>query len=240
MERIVQQYSERDIYNVNGDLIINQDLEKENLNFLKKMKRIDYNYYLNNSFQKKNTINRDNLIKRVSELLKVNNNLLIYGKPGIGKSFLLSEIGKNEDGIYVSFKLETEKKILLYLLSKILPEEEVNNLKVLTMDDILLEFEIALQFSKRVFILDDCEKNVPLLEKLAILEKFENNFLFCARHSDFNFGNIIYKHEITGFSESEIKEFLELNKIEVNKKKYKELLGVPSGKCGFTTLRKFS
>lgn len=219
------QYAARDIYNVGGDMKVVHDAEEENRIFLKQLSRIDYSKQLKDDYNSKKIIKRDALIKNIIGILEEDNKVLIHGKPGIGKSIILKQIEEKYDSIYVSFNSTSEKKVLLYLLSKILSDEEIENIKLLTLENILNEFEIILQSTKKLFIFDDCEKIPKLLEKIHNLECFSNKFLYSSR----NVNSKITNYEIVGFSELEMKEFIEINKISLDLIKVEELFHASEG-----------
>lgn len=219
------QYAARDIYNIEGNVEVFHDLEKENRIFLKQLRKFDYSKQLEENYYSKKIIKRDILIEDIIEILKEENKVLIYGKPGIGKSIILKQIEEKYDSIYVSFNSTSEKKVLLYLLSKILSDEEIENMKLLTLENILSEFEIILQSTKKLFIFDDCEKIPNLLEKINNLECFSNKFLYSSR----NVNSKIMNYEIVEFSELEMKEFIEINKISLDLVELEELFHASEG-----------
>lgn len=206
------QYAARDIYNVGGDVKVFHDTEEENRIFLKQLRKIDYSKQLEDNYNSKKIIKRDALIKDIIKILEVDNKVLIYGKPGIGKSIILKQIEEKYDSIYVSFNSNSERKVLLYLLAKILSDEEIEKIKLLTLENILNEFEIILQSTKKLFIFDDCEKIPNLLEKIHDLECFSNKFLYSSRNANPKITN----YEITGFSELEMEEYVKINEISLD------------------------
>ena len=204
------------IYNINGNLkIYNENRGLDNKNLLKKYSALDYGFFLEKSYSEKKVIIRTRVLLEIQRILENTQILLLYGDPGVGKSFLVSEIKKNYETIYISIKAKSEKEICLYLLSKLLIEEEIESKELISIEDIRSELEINLINNKKLFIFDDIEKNPKILEVITSLELFENKILFISRIKNLKSNRQFLEYELKGFTTEEAKEFLKINNVKL-------------------------
>ena len=142
------------IYNVNGNVRIYQENKsKGNKLLLNKYLQMDYSSSLDKNFNEKKTIIRTQIISEIRQLLKIESKLLLHGNPGVGKSFLVSEIKKEYASIYISVKNKSTKEIYLYLLSKLLTKAEIENIELIDIEDIKSELEINMINKNKLFII---------------------------------------------------------------------------------------
>ena len=218
-ERIIEKQEAKTIYNINGDLIYQNNKARGNKNLLNKYLKIDYSVSLDKNFNKKETIVRNQTLAEIQKILKTENCLLLYGNPGIGKTFLVSEIKKNYNSIYISVKNKSEKEIYLYLISKFLSKEEIESKELIDIEDIKVELEISMSDKETLLIFDDIEKNTEIVDEIISLELFENKVFFVSRTSNIKTSKTIFKYELKGFADYEISEFLK-NKIREKVENY--------------------
>lgn len=218
------------IYNVTGSVRIYQENKsKGNKLLLNKYLQMDYSSSLDKNFNEKKTIIRTQIISEIQQLLKIERKLLLYGNPGVGKSFLVSEIKKEYDSIYISVKNKSTKEIYLYLLSKLLTKAEIENKELIDIEDIKSELEINMINKNKLFIFDDVEKNLEIVKEINSLELSENNILFISRTSNLKIQDSISKYELKGFTDDEVCEFLKINNIKLDTLKLHKLIEVSQG-----------
>lgn len=228
-ERIIEKQEAKTIYNINGDLIYQNNKARGNKNLLNKYLKIDYSVSLDKNFNKKETIVRNQTLAEIQKILKTENCLLLYGNPGIGKTFLVSEIKKNYNSIYISVKNKSEKEIYLYLISKFLSKEEIESKELIDIEDIKVELEISMSDKETLLIFDDIEKNTEIVDEIISLELFENKVFFVSRTSNIKTSKTIFKYELKGFADYEISEFLKINNIELDSMKIYDLIEASQG-----------
>lgn len=218
------------IINVNGSLYnIRENKILDNKNLLKKYYQLDYGAFLEKNCKNKKTIIREDVLSDIYEKLEKVEILLLYGNPGVGKSFIASEIKKNYETIYISVNKKSEKEIYLYLISKFLTKEEIENKNLISIEDIKTELELNMMDREKLFIFDDIEKNPNICEIITSLELFKNKVLFISRIRNLKFNKEISEYELKGFSIEEIKYFLQFNNIKLNNIKLDELIEKSQG-----------
>lgn len=218
------------IYNVNGNVRIYQENKsKGNKLLLNKYLQMDSSSSLDKNYNEKKTIIRTQIISEIRQLLKIESKLLLHGNPGVGKSFLVSEIKKEYKSIYISVKNKSTKEIYLYLLSKLLTKAEIENIELIDIEDIKSELEINMINKNKLFIFDDVEKNLEIVKEINSLELSENKILFISRTSNLKIQDSISKYELKGFTDDEVYEFLKINSIKLDTLKLHKLIEASQG-----------
>ena len=218
------------IYNVTGNVgIYQENKSKLNKQLLNKYLQMNLSSSLDKNFNEKKTIIRTQIISEIRQLLKIESKLLLYGNPGVGKSFIVSEIKKEYESIYISTKDRSTKEIYLYLISKLLTKDEIENKELIDIEDIKSELEISMINKKKLFIFDDTEKNLEIVRKINSLELSENKILFISRTSNLKIQDSISKYELKGFTDNEICEFLKINNIKLDTLKLHKLIEASQG-----------
>ncbi|WP_408956131.1 tetratricopeptide repeat protein [Natroniella sp. ANB-PHB2] len=231
MDCIKEQSAERDINNVNGTQIIieNVNLNENVKDKINKVESINYLNLLQNSFKNKKIVFRKSILEEIFNFINKEKYLVIYGEPGIGKTCILNQVSKKCESIYISLKEKSTLEVLQYLINKILLDKGDIGIKIKSEDEAFSRFEVLLQSTNKLFLLDDCEQNIRLINKLLAREGFENKFIFASRNKNIKSNSSISKYEIKPFSKGEVKKFLQVNNIEVNSIKVLELLEASKG-----------
>ncbi|MGJ1417824.1 hypothetical protein ACR784_22270 [Sphingobacterium multivorum] len=150
---------------------------------LKVQFNINYLTFLQKNFEGKNLIKRS-ACTEIEELLDTKQELAVIGQPGVGKSCMMYELSKSYvNVVYLNLKNKSLKTVLLYFINKI---NEVNSQPLTFIDDIDICLEILQSLlikSKMIFFLDECEAAVDLFERILLLNKFENKFLYTSQNN---------------------------------------------------------
>lgn len=209
------EYQVRDINNVVGSqYIINNPVieinNSENINSMnlrfKELEKVDYLKILRETCSEKNIIYRERVIDDLLKLMANENEILVFGNPGIGKTVILHELSKKRDAVYISLRDKSLKRAINYIINSIEIDYAYDNT-----DDIINVLEIMLQASNKLFLIDDCESNPELLQQLLSLEKFNNIFVYASRNSDILCSYTIKDYEIKPFDKEEVNEFIKIN-----------------------------
>lgn len=221
----------RDINNVNGSqYIINNsivEIKNDTSNSMatslkvKEFERVDYLKLLNDYCSKKKIVYRKKVIDDINNILDEENQILLYGDPGIGKTTLINELSKDNDSIYISLRGKSLKRVLKYLIESIGISFDVKD-----DDDLLSVFESMLQVCCKRFFIDDCECDVKTFQEILNIEKFKNVFIYASRNKNIAGTYAVSNYEVKPFNEKEIIAFLsnEENSDIVNVIEFQELI----------------
>lgn len=224
------------IYNVAGDMYLEYSeenvaiLNKNNQKKLKELNSISYFEILSKEYSKKKLIDRETEISKIKKRLDENQQLILYGEPGIGKTTILFQLSsKLENLVYISIKDKSPISIVTHLVNKIRLFNCDDLLEFKDLDDALEWLQICLQKSKQCFIIDDCEQDKTTASKIIALHKFGTSFLFASRNKSLfeSTGAAIYP--CTPFSENEVNQFLISNGLSSNKLKFNRILKASNG-----------
>lgn len=234
--KIKEQNSGRDIYNIKGNLILENSpdvidiLHKQNQEQLKSQFSISFNKSLQNQMAGKILISRDETILDISKKLDENFQVLVHGEPGIGKTTIIYQfIQSRENIIYISLKGKSALSVISYLTNKI---RALNKEDLIEFDSLIKAFntfQVELQKTRETIVIDDCERDIEFIKEIIQLDKFDSKFLFLSRnHSSFETENIDF-YPIKCFSEDDVKEFLLANSITIGHVKFNELYFASKG-----------
>lgn len=231
----VVQNSERDIYNVLGNLTVNQYyLDDKNDIFLKVKdievtKPINYFNQLREKFMGKNILIRKNYIDDINKILEDESEVLLFGEPGVGKTTIITQISEGKDSIYISLKRFSTLKSILYLINSIRFNKNLDLIHCENIEDALSYLEQELVNSNIIFIVDDCEKNIDMANSIQSIEKFDNKFIFVSRSDNLCFKSSIQQVKVSPFDENEIKKFLQINNLELSIAHFNEIINSSNG-----------
>ncbi|OHD09617.1 MAG: hypothetical protein A2086_14200 [Spirochaetes bacterium GWD1_27_9] len=219
MFNIDVQNSSGDIYNIINNIYLSPSKEsddyikKEIQEKLKIQNRIDYLEVIKNNFPENDIFPRDKIIKEIMAFFENNNQLVIYGKPGSGKTTTIYILSLNfKNTVYVSLKNKTTKSLLQYLINKIRMYNKFELLTINNEDEGLKILESELKsISDFIFFIDDCEYSDNFINNLIELHKFNNKFLYSSRNKNYQ---QIEKYKIPLLEENEIKRFLDFYKVK--------------------------
>lgn len=155
-------------------------------------------------------IGREALIQSIEAQLEQNSRMVLIGDPGVGKTFLLGELGRQHDAIYVSLRGKTTQQVFSHLtnhlrlrrgeLSRLIPSEEESRA--------WLESELSQVTAPMLFLLDHADQNPTTARALSELEVFTNQFLFASRPTHLSELQGVTPFEVPSFSRDQIAEFL--------------------------------
>lgn len=211
MENILQK-SDRDINYVQGNQYIFNidkavfDMPKgDNLNIkIKEISYVDYWNIIQENVDLDKLVMRVSILEEIKAVLASSNSLLIHGEPGIGKTTLVSGINVTNRVIYISLKEKTIEDVFMYLINSY-------SISFESIDNMSFMLESLLKSSNNIFIFDDCESNKDVANKLEVLEKFENKFLYISRDKNILNGKNISKFEVNKMSKDEVKKYININ-----------------------------
>lgn len=234
--KIDEQNSARDIYNIKGDLVLENSpevidiLHKQNQKLLKSQFSISFNESLQNQMAGKVLISRDETIFDVSKKLDEKFQLLIHGEPGIGKTTIVYQfIQSRQNIVYISLKGKSALSVISYLTNKIRALNKEDLIEFDNLNKAINTFQVELQKTTETVVIDDCERDIEFIKEIIQLDKFDSKFLFLSRnHSSFETENIDF-YPIKCFSEEDVKAFLNTNEITIGQVKFNELYFASKG-----------
>ena len=155
-------------------------------------------------------IEREALIQSIEAQLQQGARMVLIGDPGVGKTFLLGELGRRHDAIYVSLRGKTTQQVFSHLtnhlrlrrgeLSRLIPSEEESRT--------WLESELSQVTAPVLLLLDHADQNSTTARALSELEIFTNQFLFASRPAHLSELQGIAQFEVPPFSRQQIVNFL--------------------------------
>ncbi|MBG9453507.1 hypothetical protein ABE61_05285 [Lysinibacillus sphaericus] len=232
----VNQRAERDLYNVNGNLIVKNYISSESGDLIVELKQFNedglINYYeiTKSKLSQQKQISRPHIKNAIRELLNSTDKLKIYGEPGIGKTSLLISLTDRDNTIYLSLKKFSSIKSLLYLINMTRKKAGLELIFSEDLDFLVVEFEYLLQTTKFIFLIDDVEKDQKLVQTLLNIEVFENKFIFIARSkNELLFNEPIKEYQVPRFNDSEVKLLLEINNFESSITNLVEIINLSKG-----------
>ncbi len=232
---IPSQYAET-IYNVRGDLRLEHSpktielLKKKQQEELNNMYSTSYIDIIRDDLSNKNLVNRSQEISVIEKLHNEINQFIIYGVPGIGKTVLINQFTeKNNNVVYISVKNKSPLSIFSYLINKIRGYNGEDMLEINNIESSKNILQAELQKIDHLFIIDDCEKDIDTAKLLIGLEKYKSKFIFVSRQIESFKPCNIQSHNLSPFSEDEIKCFLELNDIALDTISFNELYMASKG-----------
>ncbi|KAF6700421.1 MULTISPECIES: tetratricopeptide repeat protein [Bacillus] len=218
---IRHQEAQRDIYNVAGNLTVNNyylDSQKKILPqnaFNSSTKFIKYVDNLNDSFKDKRILDRKSYYQELECALNEDNQVLIFGEPGVGKTAILNQLSLQKESIYVSMKSMSALRVLHYLINEILLQKGLEQYNDPSIENSIVQFEELLAETTILFLIDDCEINKEFVARLIDLEKFRNNFIFVSRTNNILSKLPIQSIRIHPLNEEEVGNFLKLHGLEL-------------------------
>ena len=219
MKNIKSQHANNDIYNIAGDFnVINSPEVISILNLkrqeeLTELHSLSYFDILSENIERKKILERQDIINEIEKKLIIKKQLILFGSPGIGKSTIVYQFAKSKSNIvYISVKDKSPLNIYTHLVNKIRLKTSNSILEFSTSEEALNILEVSLRDTSLTIMLDDCEQQTLLVEKIMSLEKFNNSFLYITRNKNLFLKSNISFLECKGFSNTEIKEFLSLYK----------------------------
>lgn len=204
-------YASRDINNVQGNqYIINNPIfnslggESSSEFALQKVENVNYFDELKERLNEKKLVTRSTILQDIKDIMINVESLLVYGEPGIGKTTLVGELSLNNKIIYISLRNRSIKEVFEYLIG-------CYGLQFNRDEDIFFMLESLMKSSNYLFVFDDCESNGETAQKLELLVKYRNKFLYLARNKSVFTGINISKYELEELTKDEVKEFIKIS-----------------------------
>jgi tetratricopeptide (TPR) repeat protein/ABC-type branched-subunit amino acid transport system ATPase component len=213
--------------NINGEELHNIVLQDQNT--LKAQFSIDYLKNLKKNFEQKIIIDRS-VYNEVEQIFENSSELSIIGPPGAGKSCLLFELSKKyQEAIYINIKNKSIKTVVLHLINKIRMKNGQQLINAVDIDSSLEILQDLLVSSKMTFFIDECEEAFDTLDRILLLNKFENKFLYASQSIQEFLSCNIETFQLDKFSLEEAKQFLSDEKIKLEFTKFNELYEASHG-----------
>ncbi|WBS75856.1 hypothetical protein PF438_05035 [Elizabethkingia meningoseptica] len=213
--------------NVDGKQLPN--ILENNQSALTAQYSIDYIIHLEKNFEQKEIIQRE-VFDEVEFILNEKLELAVIGSPGVGKSCLLLELSKKyKDVIYINLKNKSIQNVILYLINKIKIKNEQELLFSNDIDACIEILQSLLVSSKMIFFIDECEAASDIFNRLLLLDKFGNKFLYTSQNEQQFIACSIETFTLTTFSIEETKKYLSGENIILELTKLNELYKVSQG-----------
>lgn len=155
-------------------------------------------------------IERDTLRESIVTALNESGRAILLGDPGVGKTFLLGEIGEKHGGIYVSLRGKTTQQVFAHLVNHLrvrrgefaraLPSEEESR--------VWFESELSLAKDPVWFLLDHADQNPAAARALGEIEILSHRFLFASRPNALGGLGTATPLEVPPFSREQVITFL--------------------------------
>lgn len=222
------QINANEVYlNVNGEELHN--IVHQDQNTLKAQFSINYLENLKKNFEQKIIIDRS-IYTEVEQIFENNSELSIIGPPGAGKSCLLFELSKKyQEAIYINIKNKSIKTVVLHLINKIRMKNGQELINAIDIDSSLEILQDLLVSSKMIFFIDECEEAFKTLDRILLLNKFDNKFLYASQSIQEFLSCNIETFQLNKFSLEEAKQFLSDQNIILEFTKFNELYEASHG-----------
>jgi tetratricopeptide (TPR) repeat protein len=154
-------------------------------------------------------IGRDVPAAEVQQRLDGAGKLLLEGEPGVGKTFLLGELGRDPSTIYVPLRNKTTQQVCSYLATHLAARRGVAARPVPSEAEALAALQQELANGRVTLLVDEAEQNLATTRALLSLELFGCRAVFAARYPDpETFGDML-RYRVPPFDRDEVSRFLE-------------------------------
>lgn len=168
----------------------------------------DYLTDLKSEIQERGYIQRLDLSSKIKNKIENNNSLVIYGNPGIGKTFLLGQLGTQIDAIYISLRNKTSQQVCSYLANRL----ALNRGQVLrnlpSEDEARFALQQELSSGTSTLLIDDCDQNQAVVESILSLDFYNNKAVYVTRAIDPKLYQKTAKFEVPALNREEVSLFL--------------------------------
>jgi tetratricopeptide (TPR) repeat protein len=179
--------------------------------------------------QKKFLIERK-ILDELRSALSNKSDLPLTGVPGAGKTCLFFALSKEiTNVVYLPLKGRTLLSIVAHLVNKINLAAGLPLLNITDSDAGLEILQGLLASSRITFMLDDCESNPEVVDKLLPLRKLENRFIYASRNEQGFIAKGVEPFKVASFSFEEVKEFLEGSNISLEVMTMNDLFEASNG-----------
>lgn len=173
----------------------------------------NYLHILENEIDNKKIINRDSLIFTIQQQISNYKILVLVGDPGVGKTYLLGNIGKQLNAIYVSLRNKTTQQVCSYLASHLAVRRNKIPKNLPSEDEARITLQEELANGSSVILIDDADQNPTVIKALMGLEFFTCRAIVSTRFPQVQIYGGIEKFIIPPFYREEVENFLNLHEI---------------------------
>ena len=166
--------------------------------------------------EKHKIIKREILVDEIQKEIDTDKILLVTGDPGIGKTYLLGELGAKLDAIYISLQNKTTQQVCSYLANHLSIRRGQIPQSLPSEDEAREALQEELANNSAVLLIDGADQNPTAMRVLIGLEFFDNCAIFAVRSSELNIFQGIAEFKVPPFDHSEIDSFLKLHKIDLS------------------------
>lgn len=174
-------------------------------------------------------IDRSNIVSDILKNIEAEKRILLLGEPGIGKTFLLGKIGLMVDAIYISLLNKTPLQVFTYLTNHLRMKQD-RTLEVFTSeDDAKVDFEISLEDSESIMLIDHADQNPTLAHTLFSISFYRNKVVFAVRSETVLNNYMLPVFRVDSFTRNEIEQYLEFKRIQLGISEFTRLLRASRG-----------
>lgn len=160
-------------------------------------------------------VRRESLIQKVQKELAVKRILLVTGDPGIGKTYLLGDLGQELNAIYISLRNKSAQQVFYYLANLLAIRRGQLPQNLPSENEARAAFQEELENNSAMLLIDDVDQNPTVVDTLLGLEFFSCKVILAARSSQLGSYPEIAKFNVPSFSHDEVECFLKLQNIKL-------------------------
>jgi len=160
-------------------------------------------------------VRRESLIQKVHKELAAEKVLLVTGDPGIGKTYLLGDLGQEPNAIYISLRNKSAQQVFYYLANLLATRRGQLPQNLPSENEARTALQEELENNSAMLLIDDVDQNPAVADTLLGLEFFSCKVIFAARSSQLGSYSKIAKFNVPPFSRDEVECFLKLQNIKL-------------------------
>lgn len=171
----------------------------------------DYLRSIHEEMDRNGVVKRDKPVQEVQKLLATNPFILIVGDPGSGKTYLLGELGKQLNGIYISLRNKTNQQVCAYLANHMAHQRGKAPQSLPSEDDARAALQEALADTAIVLLIDDADENPTVAQALLGMDFFDCHAIFAVSSPQQALYRNVKRVPLPLFIREEVGQFLELH-----------------------------
>lgn len=157
-------------------------------------------------------IQRSGLIEDCENALDKHIRIVLTGAPGVGKTYLLGEVGAKRNAVYISLRGKSTQQVFSYLANQLAARGGRYPESLPSESEARDALQAELANSSALIMIDDADQNAPVVRALLGLEFFNCPLIVATRSAQEDFYGGLTRLDVPPFTLSEVSAFLEAHR----------------------------